>query len=518
MRQIDLLIYCDNPNQGEELVSQARSLGVALNHQVVSSSYEFSVAAQSRAFQFALVTVNPKRPNLNEINTSSGMVIIALIEKGIKTSPADLIEQGATDAVKLADKHYFKHILKTQINLFFTKKLLNQHHDKLDEAQQQLSVLLQSTTQPIAFIHEGFHVFANPAYLALLGYNKLESLQATLFLDLIREDHQQAITDVMHGLQHQPASSSAFATTFVSQDEDELAYQVLLSASRFDSEPAIQIILDKPLQTLDTPVPMRPAQRVIPLSDPVTQLYAEHHMLKLLSDTIEYSRKNNTQYMLYLIHLETGPDDVDYTNRCMQEAALKLDKKINENDVLGHFSNNSFLLLSSYDRHKNPGVYAQQLRHVIGDLDGLLLGLTHSRIAGVIIDAYCKDSEDALARLKDNFFEAQEYHDNIKIDTAQFIHAPGSQLMDQVWARKVSTILKDNRLTLLSNPVISLKHDDYERFTLELQLNDEHGAEIPTQMFTNTVKQTGLSSSVDRWIIFNAGSFDLFCVVKRIQT
>jgi EAL domain-containing protein (putative c-di-GMP-specific phosphodiesterase class I) len=188
----------------------------------------------------------------------------------------------------------------------------------------------------------------------------------------------------------------------------------------------------------------------------------------------------------------------------MQAATLKLQQHINDNDVLGSFSNNSFLLLSLFDKTQSTLGVAEKLRRCISDLDGLLQGKTYSRVCGIIIDKYCNSAEQAVARLEDNFKQAQESKLVVKIDSTQFQHMPGSHSMDQVWARRISTLLKNNRLSLLSQTMISLQHDDWDRACLHLDLRNDLNQNISVEDFKKTVTQTGLASSVDRWIIFNA--------------
>ncbi len=510
MKKLDLLIFCDSPNQAEKLASTVRALGFAITHKFVDSESDFVHELNCGRYTLCFVSITSKRPGLPELYTSSDTVrpdIVALIDDTCTTSHGELIEQGAADVANLNDTRYFKHTVSQIINRLILQTTLQASSQKLSETRQQLMVLLQNSTQAITYIHEGFHVFANPAYLELLGFTSLESVQTVPLLDIIKGSEDQGeFSAAMRDLHSGNKTRCELTTTFISNDEDELGYYVLLCASCFEGEQAIQVILDTPVgkNTIAHPAPSRPESYTPEDNDEISNIYSRHHMLKLLADTVNHARESSEEYMLYLVHLETGPDDENYTNACMQTAANRLLDVIHEKDVLGRYSGNSFLLLSTRNENIQPNTYAQQLRSSIGDLSGLLLGLTHSRVAGVIVDQYCKNAEDAIARLKYTFIQAQEYHDKIKIDTSQFIHAPGSQVMDQVWARRVSTILKNNRLTLTSHPIISLKHDEYERFTLQLQLSDEAGNRIPIDSFRDTVMQTGLAGSVDRWIIFNS--------------
>ncbi len=509
MNKLDLLIYCDSPNQAEMFASTIRTLGFAVAYKYVESSTDFIHELQNDIYTLSFITITAKCPKIPEYHSTPSTpkpVIIAIVDNTVDVELGILIQQGASDVAILEDALHLKHVISKNIKVISSQHQLTVTTKKLHETQQQLIILLQSSTQPIAYIQEGFHVFANPAYLELFGYNSLTSLQATPLLDLIiNADQQQELSSTLRDLQKPTSKRCEKTITFITLDEDQLSYQVLLTASHFDGEDAIQMILDNPLgNNGEILSPKRPELLPPPDTDTITQIYTQHHMLKLLTETVEHARNSDEEYMLYLVHLETGPDDENYTNTCMQTAANRLLDTIHDNDVLGRYTGNSFLLLSTRGENITPNSYAQQLRTAIGDLNGLLLGLTHSRVVGVIIDRYCKDTEDAISRLKYTFIQAQEYHDKIKIDASQFIHAPGSQVMDQVWARRVSTILKNNRLTLTSLPITSLKYDESEPHTLKLQLTNESGECISIDNFKDTVMQTGLVASVNRWIIFNA--------------
>ncbi len=506
MRKLGLLIFCDSPNQAEEFTSLVRTLGYAIDQCFVDNSSGFTDELGSGRYQLALITINHER---SEIPTADAYdhdtPIIALIENYQFSEAGELLENGASDIAFLDDPGHIRHCVRKALKVQQLESQLKHANDRLEESQHQLTVLLQSTNQAIAFVHDGMHVYANPAYLQMFEYRSLEDLQATPLMDLIAEaDERTRLAESVRDIESNRSVNDVLEITFVNRDETQLRTLVQLTANRFDGENAVQLIL--------TPSDYDGAEQILPqpkppglqISDPVTQLYNRQHMLTLLEDTVAHAREFSTEYMLYFVHLETGPDDTDYANRCMQAAAERLLDIIDENDVLGRYGGNTFFLISLFHKNKQPEAYAEKLRRAIGDLDGLLPGITRSRVTGVIIDKYCKDGEQAIARLKDNFIQAQESNDAVKIDVAQFIHMSANQIMNQVWARRVSTILKNNRLTLTSIPIISLRHDVWERYSLQLQLSDENGKSLPLTQFRDTVIHSGLASNVDRWIIFNA--------------
>lgn len=490
------------------MASFVRTLGYAVNATFTDDTIGFGDSVNACACDVALITINASR-TLNLPHPESRIKrppLIALIEDGYEISAGELIDAGASDVAFADDKEHIRHCITQAVLRFELVEKLSRTENHVHELHQQLMVLLQTTTQAVAFVHEGFHVYANPAYLKALGYASLEKLQGMPLLDLLpdtkeRESLAQAIKKVQTSRNGKiPGLPLALSTS-----DDQIAkYQVELTPSHFDGERVTQIILAKEVSnTLSTslPVPKAPVRQI---TDPVTHVYSQAHMMTLLDTTVAHAQERHSEYMLYLIHLETGPDKPEYTDQCMRAAAQRLTSAIDSGDVLGRYSANSFVLLTLHDSSRDPKFVAEKLRHSVGNLGGLLHGKTWVRVSGVIIDKYCNDSDHALSRLKDVFVYSQDIKTPVEIDITQFIHTPGSQMMDNAWARRISTILQNNRLTLGSLPVVSLKEDAWERLALQLTLSDENGIQMPLSRFKETVVSTGLAVSVDRWIIFNA--------------
>ncbi len=59
------------------------------------------------------------------------------------------------------------------------------------EDEQARRIKLDQSRKPIAIVHEGVFVYANPAFLKRLGYNHLEDLEAITALDLVEPTYQE---------------------------------------------------------------------------------------------------------------------------------------------------------------------------------------------------------------------------------------------------------------------------------------------------------------------------------------
>src|SRR4029077_12671955 len=58
----------------------------------------------------------------------------------------------------------------------------------LRETEKRCDALLDSSRDPIAYVHEGMHVRANKAYLEIVGYEEFEEIEGMSILDMIAPD------------------------------------------------------------------------------------------------------------------------------------------------------------------------------------------------------------------------------------------------------------------------------------------------------------------------------------------
>ena len=58
----------------------------------------------------------------------------------------------------------------------------------LRESERRCEALLDSSRDPIAYVHEGMHVRANKAYLEMFGFDEFEDVEGMSILDMIAPD------------------------------------------------------------------------------------------------------------------------------------------------------------------------------------------------------------------------------------------------------------------------------------------------------------------------------------------
>ncbi len=98
-------------------------------------------------------------------------------------------------------------------------------------------------TRPIAIQHEGMFVYANPAFLRLLGYESFAELEAVPVLDIVVTRHMDRLRDHFSEARQVPKSAKRYPdtkVTLVKRDNTHLVVILSSCSSKFEGEDTIE--------------------------------------------------------------------------------------------------------------------------------------------------------------------------------------------------------------------------------------------------------------------------------------
>ncbi len=118
----------------------------------------------------------------------------------------------------------------------------NKHYPMEDEQANRIK--LDQSRKPIAMVHEGMFVYANPAFLTRLGYNSFKELEAITALDLVEKPHQERFRSHLKRAESIPHSVPNLPSDKLSMvKEDGSCFTAITSSHHtvFDGENCILI-------------------------------------------------------------------------------------------------------------------------------------------------------------------------------------------------------------------------------------------------------------------------------------
>src|SRR5574338_491304 len=158
-----LMLVADLVNEAEALVSRLRNAGTA---------------------------VRPLRPeSLDELVDMLGRqpVDMVLADYASALLPFEQVAKAlGAQAVALRDRpQQFLRTVQTEWQALESRRSQRRLEAQMRETQRRCDMLIDSSREPIAYIHEGMHIRANQAYLEMFGFESFEDIEGMSLLDLV---------------------------------------------------------------------------------------------------------------------------------------------------------------------------------------------------------------------------------------------------------------------------------------------------------------------------------------------
>lgn len=506
-KTIRLLILEDSQNEAERLVSLFRNAGRATRVHRLTSSEDLQDALQQ---SWDLLIAAPVSDGLDPGEAlaairrqAKDIPFIQLVDGSDSDSITEALALGAQDAVPLGEDERLVLVANRELANLEERRARRAAEVALRETEKRCQLLLDSSVDAIAYVHDGMHIYANRAYVERFGYEDAEELEGMPMIDLIAAGDQATFKDF---LKHYPSQGNAELECDGSQaDGGKFRARMSFSPATYDGEPCIQVVI----RTEAGNAELEEKLREISSQDLVTGLYNRSYFLELLDGAVQRAVSGAQPSSLAYIRVD-------------RYAALLADVGIAGIDLLltdlanllrGHFQGEAQLARFGDDVFGvlQPGLTPEQLRP---SLQALL-----KKVEGQLFDVSGRTVQTTLsigvAGLDEKTVKPQEVVDRAHRSADELADGNGVKLYDPadelVAAANRGNILAmvrhaldTNSFRLLFQPVISLRGDTFEHYEVLLRLLSPQGEEVPPREFLSAAKDAGLAERIDRWVILNS--------------
>jgi len=506
-KTIRLLILEDSQNEAERLVSLFRNAGQATRVHRLTSSDDLAEALKQI---WDLLISAPQSENLDPSEAISAIrrqakdiPIIQLTAGNDAEAITDALMLGAQDALPQGEDDWLLLVANRELANLEERRARRSAEVALREAEKRCQLLLDSSVDAIAYVHDGMHVYANRAYLELFGYDDVEDLEGMPMIDLIGGADQSRFKTFLKNYQTLEGSAE-LACGGVRADGEALKMRMSFSPAAYDGEPCIQVVIRAESDSAELQ-----KLREISSQDPVTGLLNRNSFVEVMDTAVERAVNAGQSATLAYIRID-------------RFAALQADIGLTDSDQLlsqlatllrGHFPSDTQLARFADDVFTvlQPGVIPQQaeadLRALLGKVEGHLLDVG-GRTVQVTLSIGVAGLDEKTAKAQDAIERAHRCADELSDGNALKIYNPADELAAAANRGDIAAMLKqaleNNSFRLLFQPIISLRGDNFEHYEVLLRLLDPQGAEVPPNEFLSAASEAGLASKIDRWVILNS--------------
>ncbi|PAU87627.1 ferrous iron transporter C [Pseudomonas sp. WN033] len=506
---IRLLILEDSQNNAEHLVSILRNAGHATRAHRISSLEDLQESLQ-QTWDLCLAIPETSFMSATQACTLIGQArdlpFILLLEEESTEARREALSQGMQDAVPVSAESLLTLAVKRELTNLTARRQQRIAEQALREAEKRCQLLLDSSVDAIAYVHDGMHIYANQAYLGLFGYDDPDDLAAEPMVGLIAAKDQSAFKDFLRHYMDR-GECNEMRCSGVDIEGRELPLLLTFSPATYDGEPCTQVVIRVETASAE----FEEKLKVMTSQDLVTGLYNRNYFQEQLESISEQAvRQGRPSTLVYLsidgfnsLQADIGIGGADLV---LTDLAQILKDSFPAETLMARFGDDACSVLIEGHEPESQAEQLEQLRQRIEsnlfEASGRTVQITVSMGVAAISETSPKPAQaiDRAHRLADQLSQAG--------GNAIKLFNPLDELAHQAnrgdLIALIQHTLETNAFRLLFQPIISLRGDNAEQYEVFLRLLNREGEEVPAGDFLPAAQEAGLAGAIDRWMIESA--------------
>jgi len=448
-----------------------------------------------------LPTIAEARLMIAEAGQDIPIIVVVGDEYRQQHKPARLLEQGADNYFYLDDADHLVAVVRKELRHLQARKRGQSFETRFKESENRVQALLENIQEAIAYIHEGVHAYANPAYLHLFGYERKEDLANIQLVHMVPPTYRDALKSVLR--RSIRSGKAVEPVELVGVRINGSTFPILLECAptRMNDEPCTQIIVRDA-----TPEKSAYNQQLEDLLkyDDTTGLFSRRFFL----ESLEIDHEGSVLYILFTdyaaIRYAMGFEAVE---QFVLEAAGLFKGMLSLEDISAHFASGVFTIYVPANSPTDPMAVAERIRTAIAGHTFHISGKMFTTTCCIGI-CKAKDGHETAVQILSHADRACEMARQ-KGGNQVELYAPPKQEkkgainpQDEPVIRLIRAALTKGRLSLNYQPIVSFESAEEARYKAYLQiLDEENGKPQPMDKLGVVAVRYGAMGALDKWTI-----------------
>lgn len=505
---IKILFIESSLEEAEQIISLLRNTGIAVRP---------ARATNVEQMQAAVNELEPDVVMFDPAITSIGLeeavkvldaygrdyALMGLVNNIDNQIVADLFVHGARGVASRSQPKQLVAVLQREFESLQTRRQVRRLETALRESERRCDALLDSSTDAIAYVHEGMHVRANHAYLQTFGYDDFDDLLGLPVLDMIDSANAEEFKTLLKGHARQEKLPSQLTLHARRADGSQFDASVEFAQATFEGEPCLQIVFRR--QLVD-PGMLERLQR-----DQVTGLFNRARMLECIDDAVTAAAKGKKGQSLLLVEPDNwaalvGGIGLGKADELLAGFADRIRMLLGTDDVAGMLAEHTLGVILDSRTDEAIKEWITRLQHSISseifDAGSRSITVTAS-VGGSLLGEKNANTELLLNQASQALRTAQslggsqvELHDPAAREKAD-------EERERYWLDLLRKALTGEGMVLYHQQTISLQDAEGDYSELLLRMNGPQGEVLPG-FFMPIAEKHGLTGAIDRWVLDQA--------------
>jgi diguanylate cyclase (GGDEF)-like protein len=372
---------------------------------------------------------------------------------------------------------------------------------RLEELEHRYDLLLDSSRDAIAYIHEGLHVYANRAYLEALRVNHDSDIAGLSLLEMI-DAGETNLKSLLKGFAKGSFPADVLPVRVKRPDGSDFEANLVFSPARFDGEDCTQMMM----QRRDAANELAAEIERLRFTDPLTQLHNRKAFVDELEAWVTGGRGEGTAAVLYIepdgfdeLQDELSADVIDAV---ITDLAGVIRGCLAEGDIPARINDRGFAVLA----HRPTAAELESMaQKILAGYRGHLVevgehSLTVSCSIGLSnVGRLVVNSVEIIARARKAQAEAAANGDQVVVFRPQ-LTAVASVNGEQQWLERVRDALSNHDFYSVQQSIIDLDGEGVQLVENITYMRGESGDHGPGD-FQEVADRSDLAGAIDRQII-----------------
>jgi diguanylate cyclase (GGDEF)-like protein/PAS domain S-box-containing protein len=511
---LHLLIVDESSNDAEMVNNILRNAGYAVRTTRVEDDEDMQEALDNQSWDLIITA-----EKLAYIDALKAIELLQKTEKDIpllvaangsdSLTAGAALQAGASDFFKKDEEpEHLQYIVRREIKALNDRRQLRKFNKAARESEKRCRSLLDSSRDAITYVHEGMHLYANPVYMDLFGYDDPDDIDGMPIMDMVAPTDHDVFKKFLRKFSNNPDEMRGdIEVKGIRTDGTEFNAIMEFTPASVDGEACTQIIIrsasDKELEK---------QLNILSKQDLLTGLYNRQYFIEAIEQAISKAVTDSSRTAMFYIEIddfESVKENIGLaaSDLVINDVARELKAHVDEPDIIARFGDYSFTVLLEQASHDSSLAYAEKLcttiEEHISDVGGKTITTTVS-IGICPIGENSSSAQDVLSRAHNACNVASGEGGN-RVHMFNLVAAEqADKERNSAWVESIRDALANDHFLLAFQPIVSLHGDTKENYEVLLRMLSSSGEQILPEEFIPSAEQTSLMPDVDRWVIRHA--------------
>ena len=509
---IKLLLIEDSADEAEQIISMLRNGGIAVRPSRAANEAELEDLLERQTPDLILANLGssdlPLRQTAEAVNRTGKD--IALVVYGSNLSDTQVVEAflGGARALALHSRaDHLQIIVRREFDALAMRRSVRHLEGALRESERRCGDLLDSSRDPIAYVHEGMHVRANKAYLETFGYDDFEDIEGLSILDLIAPQDADDFKSLLKRLSKGERPPQKL--NLKAQRGDGATFDAVMEFAEaiYEGETCQQIVFRQQIADAANSEELEALRS----KDLITDLFNRQYLITELDRAAAAAIKGTADQALVLLELDNYKTVLDgiglgNTDLLLGDMANLLRRHLKESDIPGRLGEHTFGILVHELSAEAVAELAENIRKAfeerIFEVGKNSINLTIS-VAGSLIGEKTANGNTVLDQAAVTLRAVQAEGGNKARVFDPSAQDKADAEKNRHWIKLIKDGLENDGYVLYYQPIISLQGAEGDYYEILLRMKGPKGEILPG-FFMPIAEQHGLLPQLDRWVIANA--------------